>query len=145
MEKSTFHFRTTIIQFISNIRWENTAPGTEFARDFCAGIGPLQLGVVLVFVTFEFRLSNHRFPSETGSWYNIPPDQRTCPICPIQQGNEFHYLFICPSTSQMREQYIHQFYTNRPDMNKMVTLFNSTHKNTLYKLSTFIQQIFKLF
>ena len=25
------------------------APGTEFARDFCAGIGPLQLGVVLVY------------------------------------------------------------------------------------------------
>ena len=25
------------------------APGTEYARDFCAGIGPLQLGVVLVF------------------------------------------------------------------------------------------------
>ena len=24
-------------------------PGTEFARDFCAGIGPLQLGVVLIF------------------------------------------------------------------------------------------------
>ena len=24
------------------------SPGTEFARDFCAGIGPLQLGVVLV-------------------------------------------------------------------------------------------------
>ena len=24
------------------------APGTEFARDFCVGIGPLQLGVVLV-------------------------------------------------------------------------------------------------
>ena len=26
------------------------APGTEFARDFCAGIGPLQLGVVLVYL-----------------------------------------------------------------------------------------------
>ena len=26
------------------------SPGTEFARDFCAGIGPLQLGVVLVFI-----------------------------------------------------------------------------------------------
>ena len=23
------------------------SPGTEFARDFCAGTGPLQLGVVL--------------------------------------------------------------------------------------------------
>ena len=29
--------------------WENMAPRTEFTRDFCAGIGPLQLGVVLVF------------------------------------------------------------------------------------------------
>ena len=28
------------------------SPGTEFARDFCAGIGPLQLGVVLVCVCF---------------------------------------------------------------------------------------------
>ena len=35
------------------IRWENTALGTELARNFCAGIGPLQLGVVLVFTTFE--------------------------------------------------------------------------------------------
>ena len=28
------------------------SPGTEFARDFCAGIGPLQLGVVLVIFFF---------------------------------------------------------------------------------------------
>ena len=28
------------------------APGTEFDRDFCAGIGPLQLDVVLVFFLF---------------------------------------------------------------------------------------------
>ena len=26
------------------------APGTEFTRDFCAGIGQLQIGVVLVFL-----------------------------------------------------------------------------------------------
>ena len=29
------------------------SPGTEFARDFCAGIGPLQLGVVLVYFLVE--------------------------------------------------------------------------------------------
>ena len=29
------------------------APGTEFARDFCAGIGPLQLGVVLVIIASQ--------------------------------------------------------------------------------------------
>ena len=28
--------------------WENTTPITELPRDLCAGIGPLQLGVVLV-------------------------------------------------------------------------------------------------
>ena len=28
------------------------APGTEFARDFCGGIGPLQLDVVLVCYIF---------------------------------------------------------------------------------------------
>ena len=31
------------------------SPGTEFARDFCAGIGLLQLGVVLVFL-FIFEI-----------------------------------------------------------------------------------------
>ena len=28
------------------------SPGTEYTRDFCAGIGPLQLGVVLVLFSF---------------------------------------------------------------------------------------------
>ena len=37
--------------------WENMSPGTELARDFCAGIGPLQLGVVLVFYACLFYLS----------------------------------------------------------------------------------------
>ena len=31
--------------------WENATPSTEFPRDFCAGIGPLQLGVVLVLIS----------------------------------------------------------------------------------------------
>ena len=30
------------------IVWENTTLSTELHNDFCAGIGPLQLGVVLV-------------------------------------------------------------------------------------------------
>ena len=32
--------------------WENTTPSTELPRDFCAGIGPLQHGVVLVYSIF---------------------------------------------------------------------------------------------
>ena len=37
---------------ILGIVWENTTPVTEIPRIFCAGIGPLQLGVVLVFSFF---------------------------------------------------------------------------------------------
>ena len=33
--------------------WENTTPSTEFPRDFCAGIGLLQLGIVLVYGSFK--------------------------------------------------------------------------------------------
>ena len=35
---------------------ENTTPSTELPRDFCAGIGPLQLGVVLVFTFFYVKI-----------------------------------------------------------------------------------------
>ena len=44
-----FFLKTMEITKITlGIRWENTTLSTEFACNFCAGIGPLQLGVVLV-------------------------------------------------------------------------------------------------
>ena len=33
--------------------WQNTTPSAELPRDLCAGIGPLQLGVVLVELLFQ--------------------------------------------------------------------------------------------
>ena len=41
--------------------WENMTPSTELPHDFCAGIGPLQLGVVLVTTYYETRIN---------SWFN---------------------------------------------------------------------------
>ena len=37
--------------------WENTASGTEFPHIFCDGIGPLQLGVVLVFLMITYLIT----------------------------------------------------------------------------------------
>jgi len=37
---------------ILGVVWENTTPSTKLPCDFCAGIGPLQLGVVLVVLQF---------------------------------------------------------------------------------------------
>ena len=48
------------------IMWENTAPGTEFHR-ICAGIGLLQLGVVLVYSLFDLGPVNSLLrPSRSG-------------------------------------------------------------------------------
>ena len=38
---------------MKGIVWKNATSSTELPRDFCAGIGPLQLGVVLVCVFFK--------------------------------------------------------------------------------------------
>ena len=35
------------------------APGNEFARDLCAGIGPLQLGVVLIIIITRCPINNY--------------------------------------------------------------------------------------
>ena len=40
--------------------WENTTPSTELPPDFCAGIGPLQLGVVLVPIVIWIDSSGSR-------------------------------------------------------------------------------------
>ena len=93
----------------------------------------------------RFRLSNHKLPIESGSWHNVPLELRTCPICPLHIGDPFHYLFECPSTLSDRKTYLHRFFTNRPSVHKMNTLFQSTNINILTKLSSFIQNIFKLF
>ena len=57
--------------------WENTTPSTELPRDFCARIGPLQLGVVLVFVTTILKIiaattitCSYQFTKQHGSSLN---------------------------------------------------------------------------
>ena len=44
--------------------WENMTPSTELPHDFCAGIGPLQLGVVLVFFSSQYFYTKFIF------WYS---------------------------------------------------------------------------
>ena len=54
---------------------ENMAPGTEFSRDFCAWIGPLQLGVVLVFSTIIwYKADQLRKTKETNYIKKITSD-----------------------------------------------------------------------
>ena len=51
--------------------WENTAPGTELPHIFRAGIGPLQLGVVLVFFYSIQIVDVTMLKSQTNSNINL--------------------------------------------------------------------------
>ena len=42
-------------------------PDTEFARDFCAGIGPLQLGVVLVLLPNKWEKQQAQRRTDPGT------------------------------------------------------------------------------
>ena len=79
------------------IVWENTTPSPELPRDFRAGIGPLQLGVVLVFLFFK----PHVFIFSAVDWFQphiiafdllkdgftrVRSARKTCPPAEVELG-----------------------------------------------------------
>ena len=50
----------------------------------------------------KFRLSNHHLMIEKGRYENRPLCDRTCPFCPDQIENEFHFLIKCPIYTELR-------------------------------------------
>jgi len=82
-----------------------------------------------MFIT-KLRLSNIRFPIETGGWINIPRANRLYSKCTTGKiGDEFHYLFICQCKEvvEIRNKFISNYYINNPNENKMIGLFNLCH------------------
>ena len=90
----------------------------------------------------QFRLSNHKLPIETGRWSNINKENRLCVLCTSQTlGDEYHYIFECETFIEERRSFIKKYYRKNPNVIKINQLFNSTNKNTLTKLYTFIKTI----
>ena len=94
----------------------------------------------------KFRSGNHKLPVETGRWENVDYAQRTCTLCRSNKlGDEFHFLFECPTFDTIRTQYIPTFYIRRPSTYKLDLLFNTKNIQLLKKLSSFILIILKSF
>ena len=92
----------------------------------------------------KFRLSNHKLPVETGRWINIKRELRVCPLCNVNAfGDEFHYICECTVLNEERKLYIKQYYYKRPNVHKLMELFNTENKNTLTRLCIFIKIINK--
>jgi hypothetical protein len=74
--------------------------------------------------------NNTLFPIETVRWRNIPIANRLYSKCTTGMiGDEFHYLFICPCKEvvEIRNKFIPNYYTNNPNVNKIIGFFNLCH------------------
>ena len=67
-----------------------------------------------------------------------------CEVCTNGQklGDEFHYIFECPTFSVDRRKYIPATF-RRPNMINFNNLFTSDNRLTLLKLAIFVKKIMK--
>ncbi|MCW4346540.1 MAG: reverse transcriptase domain-containing protein [Candidatus Thiodiazotropha endolucinida] len=90
----------------------------------------------------QMRTRNHRLPVETGRWQNIPKDERLCTFCKTTLGDEFHVILECQELKEIRSKYIQQYYYRGANTIKFNELMNTNNKRVLYKLCSFINEIF---
>ncbi len=131
------------LQLINNSVFSSTKGTTYHCMKSDCNITHLQtkLGTMHFNTLLKFKTSNHKLPVETGRWENIPRNERFCPFCPGQTGDEFHYIFECKNYNAERNLYINKYFTIRPNFYKMSILFKSTNISVLRNLCKFISII----
>ena len=77
----------------------------------------------------KFRCGNHRLPVATER-YNRQENLHPCILCDSNEdGDEYHYVLICPIIKEIREKYIKPYYYRRPSSVKFNQLFcTNSHK-----------------
>ena len=93
----------------------------------------------------RFRTANNKLPVETGRHNNIPYEERKCPFCQNEIGDEFHFLLQCHHFTQDRRKYINKYYFKNPNMYKYKELMTSENIKILVNLSIFVKIIMKVF
>ena len=94
----------------------------------------------------RFRLSNHNLPIETGRWENVTIQNRICPLCNnFDIGDEFHYIFTCTFFKNERNRFLPSFCQSKPNIYKLLKLFNSKKAGVLRRRSIFCSLIMNFF
>ena len=96
----------------------------------------------------RFRTGNHKFPVEIYSWTKLHKErnERTCTICDSGAiGDEYHYLMICPIFQELREEYLPNYYLNRPTLTKFYKLMKTEKKTLLIKVAKLVKEILVFF
>ena len=90
----------------------------------------------------RFRCGNHYLPIVAGRYSNTLREMRLCTLCNLQSlGDEFYYLFVCPTFRSDRKLFIGKYFIERPNTLIMDQLFNSNNVQTRLNLVKFRRKI----
>ena len=97
----------------------------------------------------KIRCLNNKLPIITGRYQNVNRNERYCTLCLVEEvkvlGDEYHFIMECPHFCQSRKAFLSSNYYKRPNMEKLVELFNSNDLITQTKLSKFCKAIVEKF
>lgn len=98
------------------------------------------------FALTRLRVSSHRLQIESGRWARpnaIPIHDRKCLECNVVE-DEYHFVLECNIYTDLRTQYIPNYYRCRPNMYKFVDLLNVENPTIIKRLVVYIYKAFEL-
>ena len=148
---NTNHFKETCKKALSlsfNQNWRNNCLKDgkcnyykEFKLDLCLEKYLTNLPDQLKISLCKFRCSTHLLPIEKGRHLGIPRNERLCELCKDDLGDEYHYLFICPSFLISRKKYLAPYYWKKPSVEKFINLMKIKKVKSLTKLAKIVKII----
>ena len=95
-------------------------------------------------IFFKFRALNHKLPVQKGRIQGIERNEQLCQKCSLEElGDEYHYLFVCPSFSESRKLFLNAYYYKYPNTLKFQELFSTSRRKILTRLIQYIKIITK--
>ena len=93
----------------------------------------------------KFRCGCHKLPISVNKYVDSD-DPKLCTLCDRnEQGDEYHYVLVCPKFMDERKRYLKRYYHDRPSTVKMNLLFNSRNVKVLSNLAKFFRIIMASF
>ena len=95
----------------------------------------------------RLRLSSHTLRIETGRYSRIRLErhERVCQLCDTSDiEDEYHFILICPTFSNIRQKFIPNYYIRHPSMFKFICLLQSINKKELINFSKYLHEAFTI-
>ena len=90
----------------------------------------------------KIHLSLHPLKIEAGRHNDTSRVNRKCSFCDLNE-DEYHFIIICPLYSDLRKDYIPEYYIKRPSMYKFITLLECTSVKRLKNLAMYVIKAMK--